>query len=59
MILLLENSIKGGISSVMGNKYLKSDENEKNLVWDANFLYGWAMSQSLPFDELKFDKILI
>ena len=31
MILLFENSIKGGISSIMGNKYVKSDENKKIL----------------------------
>ena len=28
MILLLENNIRGGISSVMGNRYVKSDENK-------------------------------
>ena len=29
MILLLENNIRGGISSVMENRYVKSDENLK------------------------------
>ena len=29
MILLLENNIRGGISSVMGDRYVKSDENGK------------------------------
>ena len=29
MILLLENIIRGGISSVMGDKYVISDENKK------------------------------
>ena len=28
MILLLENNIRGGISSVMGDKYVKSDDNQ-------------------------------
>ena len=28
MILLLENNIRGGISSVMGDRYVESDENE-------------------------------
>ena len=28
LILLLENNIRGGISSVMGNRYVKSDENK-------------------------------
>ena len=26
MILLLENNIRGGISSVMGDRYVKSDQ---------------------------------
>ena len=29
LILTLENIISGGISSVMGDKYVKSDENKK------------------------------
>ena len=55
MILLLENNIRGGISSVMGDRYVKSDENNKILYKDANNLYGWAMSEPLPYDEIKFD----
>ena len=56
MILLLENIVRGGISSVMGDRYVKSDENKKILYKDANNLYGWAMSEYLPYDEIKFDK---
>ena len=55
MILLLENNIRGGISSVMGDRYIKSDENKKILYVDANNLYGHSMSQYLPYDEIKFD----
>ena len=55
MILLLENNIRGGISSVMGDTYIKSDENKKVLYIDANNLYGHSMSQFLPYDEIKFD----
>ena len=55
MILLLENNIRGGISSIMGNRYIKSDENKKILYIDANNLYGHSMSQYLPYDEIKFD----
>ena len=55
MILLLENNIRGGISSVMGDRYIKSDKNKKILYIDANNLYGWAMSESLPYDEIKHD----
>ena len=40
MILLLENTIRGCISSFMGNRYVKSDENKNILYIDANNLYG-------------------
>ena len=36
MILLLENGIRGGISGVMGDRYIKSDKNKKILYVDAN-----------------------
>ena len=52
---MLENIIRGGISSVMGDRYVKSDENKKILYTDANNLYGWAMSQYSPYDDIKFD----
>ena len=55
MILLLENNIGGGISSVMGDRYIKSDDNKKILYIDANNLYGHSMSQMLPFEDIKFD----
>ena len=58
MILLLQNDIRGGISSVMCDRYVKSYENNKILYVDANNLYGYSMSQSLPYDEIKFDKIV-
>ena len=53
---LLENKIQGGISSVMGNSYIKSDDNKKILYPDANNLYGHPMSQPLPYDEIIIDK---
>ena len=56
MILTLEKNIRGGISSVMGDRYVKSDENKKILYIDANNLYGHSMSQPLPYDEIKFDQ---
>ena len=55
MILLLENNIRGSISSVMGCRCVRSYENKKILYVDANNLYGCAMSESLPYDEIKFD----
>ena len=56
MILTLENNIRGGISSVMGDRCLGTDDNKKILYIDANNLYGQSMSQALPYDEIKFDK---
>ena len=56
MILLVENIIRGGISSVMGDRYVQSDENKKKFYVDANKLYGWAMSEYLPSDEIKLDR---
>ena len=55
MIFLLKNNIRGGISSVMGDRYIKSDENKKILYIDANILYGHSMSEPLLYDEIKFD----
>ena len=53
LILLIENKIRGGISSVMGDRYVKSDENKKILYMDATNLYGHSMSQMLPYDEVE------
>ena len=52
-ILLIENNIRGGISSVMGDRYVKSDEIKKILYMDATNLYGHSMSQMLPYDEIE------
>ena len=40
LLLLLENNIRGGISRVMGPRYIESNENTKLLYIDANNLYG-------------------
>ena len=53
LILLIDNNIRGGISSVMGDRYVKSDENEKISYMDATNLYGHSMSQFLPYDEIE------
>ena len=39
----------------MGNRYVKSDRNKKILYGDANNLYVLAMSQWLPYDNIKFE----
>ena len=53
LILLIENNIRGGISSVMGDRYVKSDEDNSILYIDATNLYGHSMSQFLPYDEIE------
>ena len=53
LILLIEDGIRGGISGVMGDRYVKSDENKKIIYADATNLYGHSMSQMLPYDEIE------
>ena len=53
LILLIENNIRGGISSVMGDRYVKSDGNNKVLYADPTNLYGYSVSQMLPYDEIE------
>ena len=53
--MLLENNTLGGISSVMGDRYVKSTKNKKILYIDANILFAHSMSQYLPYDENRFD----
>ena len=53
LILLIENNIRGGISSVMGNRSIKSDEDTSILYIGATNLYGRSMSQLLPYDEIE------
>ena len=53
LIFLIENNIRGGISSVMGKRYVKSDEKNKILYMDATNLYGHSMSQFLLYHEIE------
>ena len=53
LFLTLENNIRGGISTVMGDRYVKSYESKKILYMDATNLYGHSMSQPLPYDEIE------
>ena len=52
--LTLEINILGGMSSAMGDGYVKLDQ--KKLYVDASNLCGWAMSEYLPYDEIGFDR---
>ena len=53
LILTLENNIRGGKTIVMGDRYVKSNENKKILYLDANKLNGHSMSQPLPHDDIE------
>ena len=64
---IIERQKRGGLCFVgskrhvkANNKYIEgfdiSQPSSYLMYWDANNLYGWAMSQSLPFKDLKFDK---
>ena len=57
-VLLLENIIRGGKSSIMGDLYVKQMKKKEILYEDAKNSYGWAMSEYLPYDEIKFDGIV-
>ena len=52
--LRLEKKIRGRISSVMGDRYVKSDE-KKVLYKDATNLYGHSMRQPLAYDETEIN----
>ena len=64
MQLFIEKGIRGGISYIAhrhaeaNNKYMKNydpDKPSSHLPYlDANNLYGWAMSQPLPYGKLKW-----
>ena len=53
LILNSENNISGGSSAVMGDRYVKSDENKKIFYMDATLSYGHSMNQPLPYDEIE------
>ena len=64
MQLFIEKGMRGGISCIThrhakaNNKYMKNYnpdiENSYNIYLDANNLYGWGMSQSLPCSNFRW-----
>ena len=67
MYLMVENGIRGGISTIMkryakaNNPYVNDFNPKKENTYiqylDANNLYGWAMSQPLPVNEFKWMEV--
>ena len=63
MYLFIEKGTRAGISYIVqrfckaNNKCMKSHDNTKPsryfMYLDANNLYGWALSQYLPYSEFK------
>ena len=45
--------MRGGINYI-SKGYSKSDQIKTIVYWDANNLYGWAMTQDLPVYDFKF-----
>ena len=43
--LLLENNMRGGPASLMGNRHVKRSDWKKKQNWDINYSYGKIMSQ--------------
>ena len=62
MYLLIQKGIRGGISTitkrhaVANNKYMSNHDPKKKFIsyLDAGSLYGWAMSQPLPYKNFKW-----
>ena len=65
MLLMVEKGIRGGVSMIstrygkannkyMGDSFIKKDPSKYIQYLDANNLYGWAMSRSLPTHDFKW-----
>ena len=52
LIVVLDNNIRGDVSSIMGDRHVKSDGNNNILFIDATNKYGHWISQVLPYDEI-------
>lgn len=53
MINLIRNNIRGGISSVCETNRITETDQNSLFYWDANNLYGWAMTQKMPISNFE------
>ena len=69
MLLMVEKGIRGGVSMIsnrcgkannkyMGKSFIKKEPSKYITYLDANNLYGWAMSKSLPTHGFKWMTII-
>ena len=67
MLDMVERQKRGGLCFVGSKRYVKANNpyvadykpeepNNYLMCWDANNLYGWAMSQHLPYEVLHFNE---
>ena len=54
--MLNGNDIRGGKSSIIGDRNVGPDDNKMISCIDAINLYGHSISQPLPFVEIKFER---
>ena len=64
MLMMLEKGTRGGVSMIsnryseVNNKYMKNFDKSKPSSYiaylDANNLYGWAMSEKMPYKDFKW-----
>ena len=63
---IIERHKRGGLTFVGSKRYVKANNHYMSnynpdlpedyiMYWDANNLYGWAMSECLPYKDIKFD----
>ena len=67
MLMMVENGTRGGVSMISNryseanNKYMNSYDDAKPSKYiqylDANNLYGWAMSEKMPYKDFKWVNI--
>ena len=56
MYQLVERGLRGGISMI-SHRYTESSATRSLLYLDANSLYAWAMSQSLPLSDFEWANV--